>query len=85
MTGRMIGYARVSTTQTSSRKHQHVDNQVQRLLAADVPAALIFSDEVSGTKASRPGWDKCLAALREGDDLAGHQAGSHRPITGERG
>jgi DNA invertase Pin-like site-specific DNA recombinase len=63
-----IGYARVSTTSTTSRKAQHVDNQVQRL--TEHGCKPVFQDEMTGTKASRPGWDECLAHLREGDILA---------------
>lgn len=62
-----IGYARVSTTQTTSRKSQHVDNQVQRLREHGCDP--VFKDEMTGTKASRPGWDKCLSHLRAGDVL----------------
>ena len=67
-TGRLVGYARVSTTLSKSRKAQHVDNQVQRLRAAGVPDSLVFKDEITGTKA-RPGWDRCLAELLPGDVL----------------
>jgi len=53
-----------------SRKTQHVDNQVQRLLADGVPEANIFVDDGrSGKLRSRPEWDKLLARLREGDVL----------------
>lgn len=65
--GRLIGYARVSTRQSRSRKAQHVDNQVERLYAAG--CEIVFTDTVSGKQASRPGWDKCLAYLRPGDVL----------------
>jgi DNA invertase Pin-like site-specific DNA recombinase len=70
-TGRLIGYARVSTVATASRrergKAQHVDNQVARLY--DAGCEIVFTDEVSGKDASRPRWDKCLAYLRPGDTL----------------
>jgi len=63
----LIGYARVSTTKVKGRKEQHVDNQVQRLKAAGCER--VYQDEVTGTKASRPQWDKCLAELAAGDVL----------------
>jgi DNA invertase Pin-like site-specific DNA recombinase len=57
-----IGYARVSTGD------QTAANQVTRLVGADCER--VFTDEgVSGAKASRPEWDKCLAYLRPGDAL----------------
>lgn len=62
-----IGYARVSTTKAKGRKEQHVENQADRLAAAGCER--IYRDEVTGTKASRPGWDACLASLRPGDTL----------------
>jgi DNA invertase Pin-like site-specific DNA recombinase len=66
-TGRLAGYARVSTRPGKSRKAQHVDNQVQRLY--DAGCEIVFTDEITGKKASRPGWDRCLAYLRPGDTL----------------
>lgn len=58
----VIGYARVSTGK------QHTDQQVARLKEAG--AERVYVDKgVSGTKASRPEWDKCLAHLRKGDVL----------------
>jgi DNA invertase Pin-like site-specific DNA recombinase len=65
-----FGYARVSTKAVKGRKAQHVDNQVERLVAAGIDRDNVFTDDgVSGRKASRPEWDKCLAALRKGDRL----------------
>ena len=59
-----VGYARVSTTD------QHPEVQRERLEAAGCDPELIFTDHgVSGTKASRPEWDRCLAQLRRGDVL----------------
>jgi DNA invertase Pin-like site-specific DNA recombinase len=40
---------------------------VQRLKAEGCEP--IFTDQVTGTKSSRPGWDKCLATLKRGDTL----------------
>ena len=65
-----FGYARVSMAPAKSRKAQHVDNQVQRLLAEGVPEKNVFSDDgKSGKLRSRPAWDALLAQLREGDVL----------------
>ena len=59
-----VGYARVST------RDQHPEAQRERLIAAGCDPELIFTDHgVSGTRASRPGWDECLAKLRRGDTL----------------
>ncbi len=62
-----IGYARVSTTETTSRKAQHVENQEKRL--RDHRCELIFADKATGKAASRPQWDECLSQLRKGDTL----------------
>jgi DNA invertase Pin-like site-specific DNA recombinase len=65
-----FGYARVSMAPAKSRKAQHVDNQVQRLLAEGIPQDCIyFDDGRSGKLRSRPEWDKLLVVLREGDVL----------------
>ena len=59
-----IGYARVSTTD------QHPEIQRDMLIAAGCDPELIFTDHgVSGAKASRPEWDRCMAQLRRGDVL----------------
>ena len=58
----VFGYARVSTG------HQHTDQQETRLLAAGVEREHLFVDHgVSGTRASRPEWDRLLGQLRRGD------------------
>jgi len=56
-----IEYARVSTAD------QNPDSQADALTAAGVEK--IFTDKASGKLASRPGWDACLAYLRDGDTL----------------
>lgn len=56
-----IGYARVST------RGQHTDSQEARLKEAGAERVYV-NRGVSGTKASRPEWDKCMAHLRK-DDL----------------
>ena len=62
----LVGYMRVSTTD------QNTDGQRDALIAAGVKddARHLFTDQgVSGAKASRPGFDKCLDSLRDGDTL----------------
>lgn len=61
-TGRMIGYARVST------KDQKLRMQMDALNAVNCDR--VFKDHgVSGTKASRPGLDEMLAELKAGDTV----------------
>ncbi len=57
-----IGYSRVSTSD------QHPEAQADRL-AADGCERVFTDHGVSGRKASRPEWDRCLEHLREGDTL----------------
>jgi DNA invertase Pin-like site-specific DNA recombinase len=65
-----FGYARVSMAPAKSRKAQHVDNQVQRLLADGIPEDHIYVDDGrSGKLRSRPEWDRLLAVLRKDDVL----------------
>jgi DNA invertase Pin-like site-specific DNA recombinase len=62
--GRFIGYARVSTRQQST------DRQEQDLLAAGVRRDDLYIDRgVSGARASRPQFDRAIAALHDGDTL----------------
>ncbi|MEX5295518.1 recombinase family protein [Kocuria sp. CPCC 205268] len=62
--GKLIGYARVSTRQ------QDADCQVSDLLVAGVRRDDLYVDHgVSGAHASRPQFDKAVAALQEGDTL----------------
>jgi DNA invertase Pin-like site-specific DNA recombinase len=60
-TGRLIGYARVST------EDQATDAQVDALRAAG--CVEIFREHVSGAKTSRPELAKALARVRRGDVL----------------
>ena len=62
--GRLIGYARVSTRQQST------DRQEEDLLVAGVRRDDLYIDRgVSGARASRPQFDRAIAALHDGDTL----------------
>lgn len=61
MTSQRIGYSRVSTTD------QNPDSQRDALSTAGVDR--LFIDFYTGTKASRPEWDKARDVLRKGDTL----------------
>ncbi len=59
-----IGYARVST------RNQSTDRQEADLLAAGIRRDDLYIDHgVSGARASRPQFDRALAALHDGDTL----------------
>ncbi|WP_055084054.1 recombinase family protein [Kocuria salsicia] len=62
--GKLIGYARVST------RRQDADRQVTDLVTVGVRRDDVYVDHgVSGAKASRPGLDRVMGALQEGDTL----------------
>jgi DNA invertase Pin-like site-specific DNA recombinase len=61
MTTQRIGYGRVSTTD------QNPDSQRDALARANTDR--VFIDYYTGTKSSRPEWDKLKDALRAGDTL----------------
>lgn len=63
MSGRLIGYARVSTND------QELDLQIDALKQAGCSDSLIFTDKLGGAKSERPGLDLCLNNLKEGDTL----------------
>jgi DNA invertase Pin-like site-specific DNA recombinase len=56
-----IGYARVSTP------GQQLDAQLDALTQAG--CLKIFADQISGTRAARPGWEQLRASLRPGDTV----------------
>jgi DNA invertase Pin-like site-specific DNA recombinase len=56
-----IGYARVSTP------GQKLDAQLDALTQAG--CLKIFADQISGTRAARPGWEQLRAYLRPGDTV----------------
>lgn len=59
--GRVFGYARVSTDD------QNLDMQIRAMVAAGVDEELIFSEKRSGKNMERPQWKKLLRAVRAGD------------------
>ena len=56
----IYGYARISTPK------QNIDRQIQNIKAA-YPKAIILQDEYTGTKLSRPNFDKLLKNVTKGD------------------
>jgi DNA invertase Pin-like site-specific DNA recombinase len=63
LTGRLVGYARVSTDD------QDPALQIDSLFGLGVARDEIFTDKVSGARTQRPGLEACLAHLRQGDTL----------------
>jgi DNA invertase Pin-like site-specific DNA recombinase len=62
-TGRLIGYARVSTSGLE------LILQLDALKHVGIPDKLIFIDKVSGTKTERSGLAACMTVLQAGDTL----------------
>ena len=61
MSGRSIGYIRVST----------IDQNTSRQLDG-ITLDMVFEDKASGSTENRPGWEKCKAELENGDTLYVH-------------
>jgi DNA invertase Pin-like site-specific DNA recombinase len=62
-TGRLIGYARVSTPE------QILDLQINDLVKAGVAPDNIHTEKVSGVSSKRPGWDRMVKDCRPGDTV----------------
>lgn len=56
------GYTRVST------QKQNIERQI-RNIKAEYPTAIILQDEYTGTKMSRPAWEKLMKIVKEGDTI----------------
>lgn len=59
----LFGYARVSS------KGQHLDRQIKALTEYGVDPNNIFTDKITGAKASRPALDDMISRLRENDSV----------------
>lgn len=63
-----FGYARCSTAGQAESGYS-LDYQRDLLVRAGADPERIFEDVCSGTRASRPGFDKLMSAVREGDTV----------------
>lgn len=63
MSGKLFGYARVSTVE------QNLDRQIDILKEYGVDEADIFTEKISGTKFSRPALNSMQMKLRPGDTV----------------
>jgi len=61
--GKFIGYARISTID------QNLQSQIDELKSSNCNCVNVFFDISSGAKSKRPGLDKCLQSLKQGDTL----------------
>lgn len=59
---KIYGYARVST------KQQNIERQI-RNIKDKYPDAIIVTDEFTGTKLDRPGWNKIYKTVKAGDTI----------------
>ena len=59
---KVYGYCRIS------RKTQSIERQI-RNIKAEYPEAVIFQEAYTGTKISRPIWDKLYKTVKEGDTI----------------
>ena len=58
----IYGYCRIST------KKQSIERQI-RNIKAEYPDAVILTDEYTGTKMTRPSWEKLLSKIKTGDTI----------------
>lgn len=58
-----LGYARIST------KGQNIDMQIEVLIEYGIEPRNIYTDVISGSKDKRPGLEKMLMVMREGDTI----------------
>ena len=59
---KIYGYARVST------KQQNIERQI-RNIKDEFPEAIVVTDEFTGTKLDRPGWNKIYKTVKAGDTI----------------
>lgn len=59
---RIYGYARISTMK------QHIERQIENIKRTN-PAAIIITEEYSGTTTDRPAWNKLKKQLKPGDTI----------------
>ena len=78
-TGRLLGYAGVSTDD------QELNLQIDALLQNGIKREHIFCDKISGANVERPGLTRCLEALQPGDTLMVWQDSGHATDLGLTG
>ena len=59
---KQYGYARISTHK------QRIERQL-RNIRAEYPSAVILQEEYTGTKLSRPSWDRLMKIIKDGDTI----------------
>ena len=59
---KLYGYVRISTPK------QNIERQI-RNIRKEYPDAVIIQDEYTGTRMTRPAWDRLMRAAKEGDTI----------------